>query len=239
MEILYIALLTIFASAIGAITGFGTSTIMIPVLLLFFPFPQTLLLVGIIHWFSDLWKIILFKEGLNKKLIIYFGVPGIFASLLGALLVFEAPEKSLFQALGIILIIYAFFTILNPEFKIKQNKFSTASGGLLSGIIAGVFGMGGTVRGAFLSAINLPKTTYLATGGFIGIIIDSSRIIAYLAGGINLKPSLLAGLLLFIPASFIGSKIAQKIVNFVPQQYFRAIIILFLFAIGCKLIFFP
>ncbi|MBU0648901.1 hypothetical protein KJ969_02255 [Patescibacteria group bacterium] len=37
MEIIYIAFLTIIASAIGTLTGFGTSTIMVPVLLLLFP----------------------------------------------------------------------------------------------------------------------------------------------------------------------------------------------------------
>lgn len=37
MEIFYIALLTLVAAAIGTITRFGTSTLMIPVLVIFFP----------------------------------------------------------------------------------------------------------------------------------------------------------------------------------------------------------
>jgi uncharacterized protein len=46
MDIALIALLTFFASAIGTVTGFGTSTIMVPVLVSRVPLPQTLLLVG-------------------------------------------------------------------------------------------------------------------------------------------------------------------------------------------------
>ncbi len=74
MEIFYITLLTILASGIGALTGFGTSTIMVPILLFFLPLTQTLLLVGIIHWFGDIWKILLFREGLQWKLIFTFGI---------------------------------------------------------------------------------------------------------------------------------------------------------------------
>ena len=47
MDILLLAVLTVVASAIGTITGFGTSTMMVPVLVAFFPLPQALLLVGV------------------------------------------------------------------------------------------------------------------------------------------------------------------------------------------------
>ncbi len=45
MGILYITLLTILAGGVGTLTGFGTSTIRVPILLFFLSLPQTLLLV--------------------------------------------------------------------------------------------------------------------------------------------------------------------------------------------------
>jgi hypothetical protein len=56
MDIALIALVTLIASAVGTLTGFGSSTIMVPARVLFDPLPQTLLLVGIVHWFGDIWK---------------------------------------------------------------------------------------------------------------------------------------------------------------------------------------
>ena len=50
MEIPLIFLVVIIAGGIGTMTGFGTSTIMVPVMLLFYPVPQTLFFVGIIHF---------------------------------------------------------------------------------------------------------------------------------------------------------------------------------------------
>ena len=41
------------ASAVGTVSGFGVSTLMVPVMLFFLPYPETLLFVGLVHWFSD------------------------------------------------------------------------------------------------------------------------------------------------------------------------------------------
>ena len=80
IELLALALLVFVASSIGTFSGFGTSTIMVPVMLLFFPLPVTLLFVGIIHWFGDLWKMMLFRTGIRKwQLILWFAVPGVAA----------------------------------------------------------------------------------------------------------------------------------------------------------------
>jgi uncharacterized protein len=57
VDIVLVAVLTLVASAVGTMTGFGTSTIMVPALARFFPLAQVLLLVGIIHWFGNIWKI--------------------------------------------------------------------------------------------------------------------------------------------------------------------------------------
>ena len=64
VEVLLIALLTLAASAVGTVTGFGTSTIMVPVLLFYYPMPQVLLLVGIVHLAGNLWRMLFFPTGL-------------------------------------------------------------------------------------------------------------------------------------------------------------------------------
>jgi uncharacterized membrane protein YfcA len=239
MQIIYLAILTIFASGIGTLTGFGSSTVMIPVLLIFFPLPITLLFAGILHFFNDIWKITLFRQGVRWKLILGFGIPGIIFSIIGASLAINAPEELLSRVLGAFLVGYVIFLLLKPKFKIKQSDALAITGGSLSGFLAGIFGIGGAVRSAFLSAFDLPKSVYIATAGAIALAVDSTRIITYYAGGIRLESTLLWGLLIFIPASFIGAKIAQKIVNKIPQKYFRIIIAVFLFIFGIKLVLFP
>ena len=232
MEIIYITILTFFASMVGTMTGFGTSTIMIPVFLLFYSLPQTLLFVGIIHWFGNLWKILLFRKGLNWRLILGFGLSGIIASFLGASLMFEISEEILKKILGGFLLAYVIFLFLKPDFRLEKNEKNMITGGALSGFFAGIFGVGGAIRATFLTAFDLPKAMYLATAGSIALLIDSTRIITYVRGGARLEPILLWGMFFFIPASFLSAKIAKRILSHIPQKSFRLFITISLALIG-------
>ncbi|MDP4038739.1 MAG: sulfite exporter TauE/SafE family protein [bacterium] len=238
MQIIYISLLTILASTIGTVTGFGTSTIMVPVLLLFFPLPQTLLLVGIIHFFGDIWKLTLFKRKWLWKVLLGFGIPGVIASFFGAKLIFSLPANLITKIIGGILVAYGIFIIINPVFKLAINYLTSIIGGVTSGFLAGFGGVGGALRGLFLSAYDLPKSTYIFTSGAIAFAIDSTRITTYFANGTRLDSLLTVGLLIFIPASFMGAKIAQKIVSKISQRQLRITIAIFLLIVGVKLIFF-
>jgi len=57
-----IAAITFIAAVFGTGTGFGISTIMVPVILFFYPLPAALLFVGIIHFTGDIWKVLFFKH---------------------------------------------------------------------------------------------------------------------------------------------------------------------------------
>lgn len=238
MDIALITLLTIVAAGVGTLTGFGTSTIMVPVLVLFFPLAPTLLLVGIIHWFGDIWKIALFRAGLRWRLILLFGVPGVVLTFVGARLVFSIPEALLSRVLGGFLIVYVLYLFRHPSFAFPERPITAATGGALSGFFAGIFGVGGAVRGAFLAAFNLPKHVYLATAGAIGLVVDSTRIATYLSESAHVSTPLAWGLLAFIPASFIGARVAKTVVDRIPERQFRAVIAVFLLLVGVKLLVF-
>ncbi|MDD5749349.1 MAG: sulfite exporter TauE/SafE family protein [Patescibacteria group bacterium] len=239
MEILYISILTLVAATIGTITGFGTSTLMIPVLVIFFPPVEAIFLVAIIHWFGDVWKVSLFRKGFNVRLLVLFGLVGLATSYLGAYISLGVNEEILLRVLGAFLAGYALFVAFQSKFKIPAGNITAISGGALSGFFAGMFGIGGAIRSAFLSAFDLPKAVFIATAGAIGLLVDSTRIITYFTGGATLPRELWYGLILFIPVSFFGAQIAKRIVDRIPQNKFRVIIAIFLLAIGIKLILWP
>lgn len=239
MEIPLILIMVIIASGIGTLTGFGTSTIMVPVMLLFYSVPQTLFFVGIIHFFGNVWKLLLFRKGVRWRLILSFGIPGIVATYLGASLVFNVSALVLSRILGSFLILYVIYLFAKGSFKVKANLVFGACGGALSGFLAGVFGIGGAVRGLFLTAFDLPKAVYISTAGAIALFIDATRLTTYFSKGARLPTLLLYGLPLFIPASFLGAAIAKRIVDKIPQQHFRKIVAIFLLLMGIKLLLLP
>ncbi len=238
-EIIYIALLTMLASIIGTLAGFGISTIMVPILLLILPLPQTLLLVSIIHWFNDIWKMLLFREGIRWRLLLAFGLPGIFTSFIGSSLSLRITWEILSRALGMFLIVYVLLIVNNQTFKLSQRLSVAISGGALTGFFAGIFGIGGEINAVALSAFNLEKAVYIATAGAISFMIDSTRIATYIEGGIRLEPAILSSFLIFIPASLFGAMAGKKGVEKIPQEKFRSAVAIFIFLFGLKLALFP
>ncbi len=239
MIIFSITILTLIASVIGTITGFGISTLMIPVLLIFFQPIEAIFLVSLIHWFGNLWKIIFFSKGFNLKLFYLFGLTGFLTSYMGAAISLGSNEEILLRFLGVFLFLYALFLIFQTGFQVPASNITALFGGSLSGFFAGIFGMGGAIRSIFLSAFNLPKEVYIATAGAIGLLIDSTRVVTYFLGGVKLSEMLWWGLPLFIIISFTGAKIARRIVDQIPQDKFRIVIAIFLLLIGIKLAILP
>lgn len=239
IETILICLLTLVAAGIGTATGFGTSTVMIPVMTLFLPLPVALLFVGVIHLFGDIWKVLLFRRGLDWKLILGFGLSGIAASYVGASLSLQAQELPLKRILGAFLILYVIYLLLKREWALPQTNATAVSGGLLSGLFAGFFGVGGAVRGAFLTAFNLPKEVYICTSGLIALFIDSTRISRYIWGGTRLEQELLLALVVSIPISFLGAYLAKRFLDRLPQRFFRPFVAGFLALVGAKLLLWP
>ena len=90
---------------IGTIAGFGSSTIFLPLALFFVDFKTALILVAIFHLFGNLGRINFFRRGLNRKILITFGIPSILLSFLGASVVGLLLQDILKVILGIFLII--------------------------------------------------------------------------------------------------------------------------------------
>ena len=237
--VLLLGLLTLVASGLGTLTGFGTSTLMVPVLAYWFPLPVTLLFVGIIHLCGDIWKIILFRTGFDWRLVLGFALAGVIGSYFGATLALGAGELPLKRILGVFLVLYVVFLFFKREWALPKTNSTSIIGGLLSGLFAGFFGVGGAVRGAFLTVFDLPKSVYIMTSGLIALFIDTTRVTKYLTGGTLLDQRLFYTLLVCIPLSFTGAVIAKKFLDRIPQKAFRLFVGIFIGLVGIKLVLFP
>jgi len=165
----------LLAEIIGTIAGFGSSTVFLPLALLFLDFKTALVLVAIFHIFGNISRVGFFKHGLDKRLIVKFGLPSVLLTLLGAMLVPYISQDLLKVFLGIFLVIYAFISLWKDNLQVKPTTANTIIGGSLSGFLAGLIGTGGALRGAFLTAYKLPKEKYIATAATIALAVDFIR----------------------------------------------------------------
>jgi uncharacterized membrane protein YfcA len=223
------------AGLIGTVAGFGLATVLLPIALLFFDFKTALVLVAITHLFGNIGRVTFFHRKLAWRIIGYFGLLGIPGTLLGAVMVTHINESLLEAVLGVFLIGYGIFALAEPSFKLKPEKSNMIIGGISSGFVAGLIGMGGGVRTAFLSAYKLHKTQYIATAGAIAFVVDGIRIPVYLHGNFldsYYYPMLPLLFVLAVSGSYAGKKLAAVI----PQTLFSRVVLLCLIAAGAKLV---
>jgi len=174
-----------FAEVIGTIAGFGSSTVFLPLALLFFDFKTALVLVAFFHLFGNAGRVGFFRYGLDKNLLLKFAVPSVLFSLAGAFLVAYIPQGTLKAALGVFLAAYAVLFFKREKLAFRPTVANAVAGGSLSGFLAGLIGTGGALRGAFLAAFSLPKEKYIATAAFTALLVDATRIPVYLGEGFS------------------------------------------------------
>lgn len=233
-EILFF-LIAFISEVIGTIAGFGSSTIFLPLALFFVDFKTAIILVAIFHIFGNMGRITFFKHGLNKKLLLTFGVPSVLLSLLGAVMIGMLPQHILKLILGLFLIAFAGSSLLKPNMTFPANTSTVVTGGCVSGFFTGLVGTGGSLRAAFLTGFNLKRFTYIATAASIALATDATRIPVYISQGL-----LAEQYYYYIPVLFAmaigGSYVGRKIVGRINQELFRKIVLIAIILVSLKFV---
>jgi uncharacterized protein len=225
----------LIAEIIGTMAGFGSSTIFLPLALLFVDFKTAIILVAIFHLFGNLSRIIFFRQGFDKRIILQFGVPSIFFSLLGALMIGILPQPVLKLVLGIFLITTSVSFLIKPELKIPANTSTFIAGGSVTGFITALVGTGGALRATLLQGFNIEKIKYIATAATIALATDATRIPVYISQGF-----LTEQYFIYIPSLFgiaiSGSFLGRRIVKRINQDLFRKIVLVAIILVSIKFI---
>lgn len=160
-------LLALIAEIIGTIGGFGSSVFFVPLGNFYFDFYSVLGITALFHLSSNISKIFLFKKGLNKKLILYIGIPSVLFVSVGGLLSKHISTLALEIALGVFLIVLSCLFLIVKRLEVKPTKINSILGGTLSGFSAGMLGTGGAIRGLTMAAFNLEKSVFIATSALM------------------------------------------------------------------------
>lgn len=74
-------------------SGFGLGTILTPVFMIFFPVDLAIALTGVVHFFNNVFKIILVGKNADRTVVLKFGIPAVLMAFVGALLLLYIPDS--------------------------------------------------------------------------------------------------------------------------------------------------
>ena len=218
------------AAIVASLAGFGTATLTIPLLALIIDIRQAIILIAFFHGFSSLFKTMQLRHSVDIRTVLWYGIPAVVTAIAGAYLLDIVAPGAIGLAIGIFLALFAITSLLNISWKLPERKYVLVTGGIVTGFVTGLIGLGGAIRGAFLFSTRQKKEVFIATSAAIASLIDIARIITYLTRG-----SLESRYYWFIPVlliiSFVGTWLGVKLLRWLPESIVkRVVLVMLLFA---------
>ncbi|MFM9943869.1 MAG: sulfite exporter TauE/SafE family protein [Bacteroidia bacterium] len=219
-NLIFFIFLALMAEILGTLGGFGSSLFFVPIASYFLDFHSVLGITALFHVSSNLTKIAFFRKGFDKKLVISIGIPAVLFVIAGAFMSTLIETKILEITLALFLIVVSLVFLIFKNIAVRPTLSNSIAGGVFSGLIAGLLGTGGAIRGITLAAYNLKMEVFIATSAIIDLGIDSSRSMVYWINGYVHKDDLyLIPILLLV--SIAGTFIGKKILNYVSEKQFK------------------
>jgi len=232
MEIIIISITAFATAVLTFFSGFGLGTILTPVFMLFFPVELAIALTGIVHFFNNIFKLILVGRNARKEILILFGIPAVIAAFLGSFVLLSISNISplfSYNAFGkefevypikfiisLLLIFFATMDLIPYRQKLQFGKDKLILGGILSGFFGGLSGNQGALRSAFLMKVGLSKEALIGTAVVISTFVDFTRLGVYATrfekSGLyeNLELVIWATLSA-ITGAYLGNKLLKKV----------------------------
>lgn len=257
LHYLVICFTALIASFLSLLTGFGLSTVLMPVFAIFFPLPLSIAATAIVHLASNLFKAGIVGKFAEKNTVLKFGIPSAIAAAIGAyLLSFFSHLTPLFSytifhdqlhvtliglAIGLIVIISACFELVPQLSQLSFDQRYLIPGGFLSGFFGGLSGYQGILRSAFLIKAGLTKEQFVGTTVICSIIVDVVRLAVYGLSTYTEKLTELSHDMLAITiaatlAAFIGAYIGSRFMKKMTYKLLQKLVGIMLMVLGLAMI---
>lgn len=257
MDITIISIIAFVVSILTFFSGFGLGTILTPVFMVFFPVDLAIALTGVVHFFNNIFKLLLVGKHANKEVFIYFGVPAVFAAFVGSWLLLQITDLpplftySVFQKsiavypvkfmVSILLLIFATIDLMPYFNNLHFGKDKLPIGGVLSGFFGGLSGNQGALRSAFLIKAGLSKQAFVGTAVVVSTCVDFTRLGMYATRFYAVDLSsyalhIVCATLAAIAGAFLGNKLLKKVTIRFLQVTVAVMLIILSLALGLGLI---
>lgn len=255
-DIILVGFVAFLASGLTLYSGFGLGTVLLPAFAFFFPVPVAVAATGTVHLLNNLFKGTLLIRQADWPTVVRFGLPAIPAAIAGAWLLGvlgSTPRLfvwSLFGreygptmagvTIGALMILFALLE-LQPWFqRLSAPPGLMPLGGLVTGFFGGLTGQQGAFRSMFLLRSGLDPAHFIATGVFIAILVDLSRLSTYAASfgagaaGLGERGWMLVGI--GTGGAFAGAFLGIRYLRKVTIAVVRVAVAALMLAIGAALI---
>ena len=237
MTLALLVLASLVAAVVASTTGFGAAIVLTPFAAMVIDLKQAIVLVAYFVLFANLFNMLRLRDFINYRSVILFGLPMVLTTLVGAMLFDRLDVDVISVVFAVIILLFVVYSLTNTRFKIPTGGGPLMLGGALSGITAGLVGMGGPFRSMFLVSTVLGKNNYIATSATLAVLVSATRIGVYLYNDSLYGEYYIYSLPLVVIA-FVGTYAGLKLLSRLSSLVVKRSVLVLLALIAVKLLFF-
>jgi uncharacterized membrane protein YfcA len=229
---LAIAVASIVAGLVAAVSGFGIGSLLTPVLALHFDTRLAIAAVSVPHLIGTVQRFWTMRRNIDKKLLVEFGVASAIGGLVGALLHSRMNNRGLNAVFGFLLLFTAVAELTGWMRRVNWGRGFGAVAGAISGFLGGLVGNQGSIRTAGLLAYEVSPTAFVATATTVALIVDAARMPVYMYSQGSQVLGLWRVLAVASAGVIIGTAIGTRILPTLKKATFRRSVAVLLAVLG-------
>jgi len=237
MTFALLVLASLVAAVVASTTGFGAAIVLTPFAAMVIDLKQAIVLVAYFVLFASLFNMIRLRSFIHYHTVILFGLPMVLTTLVGAMLFDRLDVDVISVVFGVFILLFVGYSLTNTRFKIPTGSGPLMLGGALSGITAGLVGMGGPFRSMFMVSTALGKNNYIATSATLAVIVSATRIVVYLFND-SLNGEYYIYILPLAVIAFVGTYVGLKLLSRLSSLIVKRSVLVLLALVALKLLFF-
>ncbi|MPZ48069.1 MAG: TSUP family transporter [Dehalococcoidia bacterium] len=223
VEGVIIVLVALVASTLAAVTGFGASLLLLPVLTWSFGVRDAVPMLAVVQICTNLARVGLNREDIVLPVARRFSMGSVPAAIIGGIVFAAAPASALGRLIGVFMILSVIFRHTAPGRRLKVSRESFLPLGAAFGFIDALVGSAGPIQAPFFLAAGLTGAAYIGTEALASVVMQGTKLAVY--GGFSLVSwtAIVYGLAIGA-VMFAGSYIGRGIVRRISPGRFSLII---------------
>ena len=223
LDLLAVLLLGVVAGTLGGVIGFGSSIMLMPVLVILFGPREAVPIMAVAALLANASRALVWWREVDWLAFAAYSATGVPAAALGASTLLIIPQRGIEMAMGL------FFLAVIPARRwltsrnLRINLWQLALAGALVGYITGIVVSTGPINAPFFLALGLVKGAYLATEALGSLAVYASKAIVFRTFG-ALPMEIFSKGLIIGSSLMIGSFVAKGLVLKLKAEQFSLLI---------------
>lgn len=231
-----------FAFALGGLlkgaTGAGAPVVIVPVIALFYDVPTAVVMFAIPNLLTNVWQGWVCRHALLPGTFPWlFGLGGFSGAVAGTLLLAKSNPDALSLAMAGVVFVYIAFRLFRPLWQLDRllAQRVVLPVGLIAGMLQGSTGISAPVSITFVSAMRLPRQSFMAVMSIYFLSLASAQI------PFMLWLDLMDGQLAFLGTAAVlpmiaGMPVGAWLARHISASLFDRIILILLACIALRLV---